>query len=86
MGGWPKPPNHSLFVDNAFRFVVGFGLGGGLIWKMWSVTGGDHHDHEALVRTDNAKELDRLVKRHSSSVNVKTGSLHPEAENQKVAA
>ena len=59
MVGAPKPPNHSIFVDNAFKFVVGLGLGGGAVWKMWSMTGADHHDHEALIRTENAKELDR---------------------------
>jgi len=75
-------PNHSIFVDNAFKFVVGFGLVGGGVWKFWSVTGGDHHDHEALVRSENAKELERLSRRHSSSTTVyknKVTELHPEA-------
>ena len=83
---WPKAPNHSIFVDNAFKFVVGFGLAGGAVWKFWSVSGGDHHDHEAMERTANAKELERLVRRHSSSVNVKTGNLHDEANKLKTAA
>ena len=59
MVGAPKPPNHSIFVDNAFKFVFGLGLAGGGVWKMWSMTGADHHDHEALIRSENAKELDR---------------------------
>ena len=83
---WPVAPKHSLFVDNAFRFVVGFGLAGGAVWKVWSLTGADHHDHEALERSANAKELERLVRRHSSNVNSKTGSLHQEAETLKQAA
>ena len=56
---WPKAPAHSLFTDTAFRFVVGFGLTGGAIWKFWSLTGGDHHDHEALIRSENAQQLER---------------------------
>jgi hypothetical protein len=56
---WPKAPNHSLFIDNAFKFVVGFGLVGGGVWKTWSMMGADHHDHEALQRSENAKELER---------------------------
>ena len=54
--------------------------------QMWSVSGADHHDHEALVRTENAKELERLVRRHSSNVNLKTGQLHEQAESLKAAA
>ena len=42
-----QSPTEETFVGGSFG-LVGFGLGGGLIWKMWSVTGGDHHDHEAL--------------------------------------
>ena len=76
---WPQAPKHSAFTDRAFKFVVGFGLAGGAVWKFWSVTGGDHHDHEALQRTENAKELERLVRRHSSNVNQQTGALHAEA-------
>ena len=79
MVGSPVAPKHSIFVDNAFRFVVGFGLAGGAVWKFFSVTGGDHHDHEALQRSENAKELDRLVRRHSSSTHMKTGQVHAEA-------
>ena len=86
MGGWPKAPNHSIFFDSAFRFTVGFGLAGGAVWKMWSTFGADHHDHEALIRTENAKELERLVRRHSSNVNLKTGQLHEQAESLKAAA
>ena len=56
---WPKPPAHGKYWDITTRFVVGFGLTGGAIWKFWSLTGGDHHDHEALQRTENAKELER---------------------------
>ena len=56
---WPQAPKHSAFTDRAFKFVVGFGLAGGAVWKFWSVTGGDHHDHEALQRSENAKELER---------------------------
>ena len=58
---WPQAPKHSAFTDRAFKFVVGFGLAGGAVWKFWSVTGGDHHDHEALQRTENAKELERCA-------------------------
>ena len=82
---WPQAPKHSAFTDRAFKFVVGFGLAGGAVWKFWSVTGGDHHDHEALQRTENAKELERLVRRHSSHTNTKTGDLHPEATALKAA-
>ena len=85
MGGWPTPPKHSLFVDNAFKFVVGFGLTGGAVWKFFSLTGGDHHDHEAMQRTENAKELERLVRRHSTHTNMK-GELHKEAATLKNAA
>ena len=48
-----------------------------------STTGGDQHDHEALIRTENAKEFERLVRRSSTSVNSKTGALHSEAEALK---
>jgi len=78
-------PNHSVFVNSMFKFVVGFGLAGGAVWKAWSAFGGDHHDHEALERTQNAKEMEKLLRRHSSSTNLKTGELHGEAASKKVA-
>ena len=50
------------------------------------MVGGDHHDHEALERTQDAKDLEKLVRRHSSNVNERTGQLHAEASKLKVAA
>lgn len=41
-------PNHAIFVDSAFKFVVGAGLGAGLLWKVSSMLGGTHHDIEKL--------------------------------------
>ena len=44
----PSLPNWlptALCCLGALVAVVGFGLGGGAVWKMWSVVGGDHHDH-----------------------------------------
>ena len=50
------------FVADSFSMAtLGSGLAGGAVWKFWSVTGGDHHDHEALQRTENAKELERCA-------------------------
>lgn len=54
-------PNHSIFVNTITKFVVGFGLAGGAVWKGWSMVGGDHHDHEALERTSNAKEMEKCA-------------------------
>jgi len=78
-------PNHSIFVNTITKFVVGFGLAGGAVWKGWSMVGGDHHDHEALERTSNAKEMEKLLRRHSSSTNLRTGELHGEAASKKAA-
>jgi len=80
------PPKHALLTDTVFKFVVGFGLAGGAVWKGWSMIGGNHHDHEALESTADAKQLERLVRRSSSSVNAKTGELHPQALANKQAA
>jgi len=76
------PPTHALFTDTAFKFVVGIGLGGGLVWKTWNTVGGEHHDHSKMASSQDAHEAERLLRRHSTSNNVKQldGELHPEAK------
>jgi len=78
-------PNHAIFVDSAFKFVVGAGLGAGLLWKVSSMLGGTHHDIEKLGNgaqaPAQAQEAERLFRRHSTHANIKTmnGAQHPEA-------
>lgn len=53
------PPKHAALTDSILKFVFGFSVVGGVIWKGSSMMGGDHHDHEALERTPVAKEAER---------------------------
>lgn len=59
------PPPHAILTDTAFKFVVGFGLTGGAIWKVWHHMGADDYDHKMLGNGVNApeqaKEAERCV-------------------------
>lgn len=79
------PPAFSIFTESAFKFVVGFGLAGGAVWKGMSMIGGEHHDHQMMGNGVNApakaQEAERLVRRFSTNTNIKQldGDKHPEA-------
>jgi len=85
------PPAYSVLTDSAFKFVVGFGLAGGAVWKISSMMGGNHYDHEMLGNgskaPEKAQEAERLLRRHSTQTNIKTmgGEHHPEAAALKAA-
>jgi hypothetical protein len=76
-------PKFASLTEPTLKFLFAGGIAGGAIWKTWSMVGGDHHDHEALERTEDAKTMEKLVRRHSTQTHNKTGSLHAEAEKLK---
>jgi len=88
-----KPPNHAVFLDTAFKFVVGAGLGAGVLWKIGSMLGhNEYHDLKNLGDGANApkqaQEAERLLRRHSTHTNIKTmgGAEHPESKALKSVA
>ena len=87
---WPKAPGFALFTDSAFRFVMGFGLAGGAVWKLMNMSGSDNYDHKMLgdgeLAPEKAKEAERLFRRHSTHTHKATGELHPQASINKAAA
>jgi hypothetical protein len=87
---WPKPPQFSLLTDTATRFVLGFGLVGGGVWKFFNMTGGENYDHKMLGDGEHAppkaKEAEKLLRRHSTHASKSSSELHPQAIANKVAA
>ena len=55
------PPKHAIFVDSAFKFTVGVGLGAGVLWKAWAMMGANtHYDQvQGSNNTDKANDANR---------------------------
>lgn len=74
------PPAHSMMTDSILKFVIGIGLGGGVMWKVMNMTSGENFDHnQGSNNTEQAKAADKLIRRHSTNTHVRDGTLHPEA-------
>jgi hypothetical protein len=82
-------PKFSLITDKAFRFIIASGIGGGIMWKVSSMMGSDHYDHQMLGNGDKApekaKEAERLLRRHSTHQNAHFGGEHQESKDLKAA-
>ena len=56
-------PAHATLLNPTVKYVLGAGLTGGAIWKMWNVAGGTSYDHEMLgdgaKATPQSQELEK---------------------------
>ena len=82
-------PGHAAMTNPILKFVLGIGVGGGVMWKVMNLSGGENNfdHHQGSNNTEQAKSADRLIRRHSTNVVVRSGGMmHPDATVAKQAA